>query len=78
MGFGGLVLSAFALTTLDTATRLCRFFLVELTEKEEGKPAPIVTIVTNPLGGGRHHWHGGCLVGVEWWLVDALATVRFG
>jgi len=47
VGFGGLVLAAFALTTLDTATRLCRFMLVELTEKEEGKPAPIVTFITN-------------------------------
>jgi len=47
MGFGGLVLSAFALTTLDTATRLCRFLFVELSEKEEGKPASIVTFVTN-------------------------------
>jgi len=47
MGFGGLVLSAFALTTLDTATRLCRFLFVELSEKEEGKPATIVTFVTN-------------------------------
>ncbi len=47
IGFGGLVLSAFALTTLDTATRLCRFMLVELTEKEEGKPSAIVTLVTN-------------------------------
>jgi len=47
VGFGGLVLSAFALTTLDTATRLCRFMLVELTEKEEGKPAAIVTFITN-------------------------------
>ncbi len=46
-GFGGLVLSAFALTTLDTATRLCRFLFVELSEKEEGKPATIVTFVTN-------------------------------
>jgi carbon starvation protein len=46
-GFGGLVLAAFALTTLDTATRLCRFMLVELTEKEEGKPAAIVTFITN-------------------------------
>jgi carbon starvation protein len=46
-GFAGLVLAAFALTTLDTATRLCRFMLVELTEKEEGKPAAIVTFVTN-------------------------------
>jgi len=47
MGFGGLVLSAFALTTLDTATRLCRFLFVELSEKEEGKPATIITVVTN-------------------------------
>jgi len=47
IGFGGLVLSAFALTTLDTATRLCRFMLVELTEKEEGKPSAIVAFVTN-------------------------------
>jgi len=47
VGFGGLVLSAFALTTLDTATRLCRFLFVELSEKEEGKPATIVTFVTN-------------------------------
>jgi carbon starvation protein len=46
-GFAGLVLSAFALTTLDTATRLCRFMLVELTEKEEGKPSAIVALVTN-------------------------------
>ncbi len=45
--FGGLVLAAFALTTLDTATRLCRFMLVELTEKEEGKPSAIVTFITN-------------------------------
>lgn len=47
MAFGGLVLSAFALTTLDTATRLCRFLFVELSEKEEGKPLTIVTFVTN-------------------------------
>ena len=47
MGFGGLVLAAFALTTLDTATRLCRFLFVELSEKEEGKPATIITFVTN-------------------------------
>jgi len=47
IGFGGLVLAAFAMTTLDTATRLCRFLFVELSEKEEGKPATIVTLVTN-------------------------------
>lgn len=47
VGFGGLVLAAFALTTLDTCTRLTRFMLVELTEKEEGKPSAIVTFVTN-------------------------------
>ena len=47
VGFGGLVLAAFALTTLDTATRLCRFMLVELTEKEEGKPSTIVSVITN-------------------------------
>ncbi len=47
VGFAGLVLAAFALTTLDTATRVCRFMLVELTEKEEGKPAAIVTFITN-------------------------------
>lgn len=46
-GFAGLVLAAFALTTLDTATRLCRFMLQELTEKEEGKPSAIVTFITN-------------------------------
>jgi len=45
--FAGLVLSAFALTTLDTATRLCRFMFQELTEKEEGKPSAVVTVVTN-------------------------------
>lgn len=45
--FAGLVLTGFALTTLDTATRLCRFLFVELAEKEEGKPAAIVTFVTN-------------------------------
>ncbi|MCL0073239.1 carbon starvation protein A [Dehalococcoidia bacterium] len=45
--FAGLVLAAFALTTLDTATRLCRFMLQELTEKEEGKPSAVVTFVTN-------------------------------
>ncbi|MFQ5996535.1 MAG: carbon starvation protein A [Dehalococcoidales bacterium] len=45
--FAGLVLAAFAMTTLDTATRLCRFLFVELSEKEEGKPATIVSFVTN-------------------------------
>ncbi len=47
IGFAGLVLAAFALTTLDTATRLCRFMLQELTEKEVGKPSAIVTFITN-------------------------------
>lgn len=47
VAFAGLVLAAFALTTLDTATRLCRFMLQELTEKEEGKPPAVVTLVTN-------------------------------
>ena len=51
-GFGGLVLAAFALTTLDTATRLCRFMLVELTEKEEGKPSTIVSVITNRYAAG--------------------------
>jgi len=60
--FGGLVLSAFALTTLDTCTRLCRFMLVELTEKEEGKPSAIVTLVTN-------RWVAGAIgVGLAVWL----------
>lgn len=47
--FAGLVLAAFALTTLDTATRLCRFMLQELTEKEKekGKASAMVTFITN-------------------------------
>ncbi|MCL0076449.1 carbon starvation protein A [Dehalococcoidia bacterium] len=45
--FAGLVLAAFALTTLDTATRLCRFMLQELSEKEEGKPSAVVNLLTN-------------------------------
>ncbi len=62
VGFGGLVLAAFALTTLDTATRLCRFMLVELTEKEEGKPSAIVTFITN-------RWVAGIIgVGLAVWL----------
>ena len=62
VGFGGLVLAAFALTTLDTATRLCRFMLVELTEKEEGKPSAIVAFVTN-------RWVAGIIgVGLAAWL----------
>ncbi|MBU2535303.1 MAG: carbon starvation protein A [Chloroflexi bacterium] len=62
VGFGGLVLAAFALTTLDTATRLCRFMLVELTEKEEGKPSAIVTFITN-------RWVAGAIgVGLAVWL----------
>jgi len=62
VGFGGLVLAAFALTTLDTATRLCRFMLVELTEKEEEKPSAIVAIVTN-------RWVAGIIcVGLATWL----------
>ena len=61
VGFAGLVLAAFALTTLDTATRVCRFMLVELTEKEEGKPAAIVTFITNRyvagiIGAGLAVW----------------------
>ncbi len=47
IAFVTLVVASFALTTLDTATRLCRFFFQELTEKEEGKPSTIVKIVTN-------------------------------
>jgi carbon starvation protein len=62
VGFGGLVLSAFALTTLDTATRLCRFLFVELTEKEEGKAAAIVTFVTN------RYVAGIIVVGLAVWL----------
>ncbi len=62
VGFGGLVLAAFALTTLDTCTRLTRFMLVELTEKEEGKPSAIVTLVTN-------RWVAGTIgVGLAAWL----------
>jgi carbon starvation protein len=62
VGFGGLVLAAFALTTLDTCTRLTRFMLVELTEKEEGKPSAIVTLVTN-------RWVAGTIsVGLAVWL----------
>jgi carbon starvation protein len=45
--YAGLVVASFALTTLDTATRLCRFSFQELTEKEEGKPLTIVKILTN-------------------------------
>jgi len=45
--FAGLVLAAFALTTLDTACRLCRFMFQELTEKEVGKPSAVVTLATN-------------------------------
>jgi carbon starvation protein len=45
--FAALVVASFALTTLDTATRLCRFCFQELTEKEEGKPLTIVEILTN-------------------------------
>jgi len=45
--FAGLVLAAFAITTLDTATRLCRFMFQELTEKEGGKPSAIATLATN-------------------------------
>lgn len=48
--FAGLVLSAFALTTLDSATRLCRFMLQELLElvgQEKGKPSAAVAVVTN-------------------------------
>jgi len=49
IAFAGLVLSAFALTTLDTATRLCRFMLQELTEKEKGKgkPSAVGNLFTN-------------------------------
>jgi len=61
-GFAGLVLAAFALTTLDTCTRLTRFMLVELTEKEEGKPSAIVTLVTN-------RWVAGVIsVALATWL----------
>ena len=60
--FAGLVLAAFAMTTLDTATRLCRFLFVELSEKEEGKPLTIVTFVTN------RYVAGIIVVGLAAWL----------
>ncbi|MBT9166467.1 MAG: Carbon starvation protein A [Chloroflexi bacterium] len=62
-----LVVASFALTTLDTATRLCRFSFQELTEKEEGKPSTIVEIVTN-------RWVAGA-IGVVFAAVLALTGV---
>jgi carbon starvation protein len=57
-----LVLSAFALTTLDTACRLCRFMLQELAEKEKGKPSAVVTFITN------HYVAGAIGVVIALWL----------
>jgi len=56
-GFGALVLSAFALTTLDTATRIGRFVFAELAEREgkavsAGVVDRIVPILTNRYVGG--------------------------
>lgn len=55
--FVSLAVSAFALTSLDTATRLGRFIFQEFFEKGEGQPQPVIankyvaTTVTVAIGG---------------------------
>ncbi|MBS3933645.1 MAG: carbon starvation protein A [Truepera sp.] len=86
--FAGLVLSAFALTTMDTAARLSRFMLQELVGQEKGRPSAVVAVVANryvasaitvvlgawlALGGGwRTLWP---LFGTANQLIGALALL---
>ncbi len=72
--FAGLVLAAFALTTLDTATRLCRFMFQELAEKEGAKPSAVVTLATNRYVAGAIGviLAGVLLYGGEWRILWPL------
>lgn len=74
--FVALTISAFALTTLDTATRLGRFIFQEMVTTKAGANSPLGKAVSNRYVATRHH-HRTCLDHVDRFLSDHLADLWY-